>query len=130
MKNFLESFIYNYGIKASIVIQTYKEAYRECKFVSKENDLNFLKETMIEILECEFKPCSHVFIESREPSFPKFLESLIDEDIELTQEELLSTNFTPDQKPQNGGEKNNHKLKVSMLGFDDSEEEENKEELV
>ena len=129
MKNFIESFIYNYGIKASLVKQAYREAYRECKFVSKENDLDFIKETMVEILECEFKPCSHMFIESNELSFPIFLESLIDENIELTQEELLSTNFSSDQKPQSGGEKNNHKLKVSMLGFDDSEEE-NKEELV
>lgn len=130
MKNFIELFILENGFPASIVKKTYITAYKESKQLAKENDLNFIKETMEILLEINNNNCAYRFLESNFLNFNEFINSLFDEDTIITKEELLSTNFTPDQKPQNGGEKNNHKFKVSMLGFDNSDEEENKEALV
>ena len=130
MKSFIESFILENGFPASIVKKTYIAAYKESKQLSKENDLNFIKETMEILLEINNNNCAYRFLESNFINFNEFINNLFDEEINITKEELLSTNFTPDQKPQNGGEKNNHKLKVSMLGFDDSEEKENIDEKI
>jgi hypothetical protein len=118
IQDFLETFIYESGIKASIVKQTYREAYKECRHLNKENDLNFIRETMEIILDMkESKTCAEKFIVSKYKSFDKFIEDLIDCDLN---EDVLSTGFAVSDKPEIGPN-----AKPVTIGLDD--EEENKE---
>jgi hypothetical protein len=121
VQDFLETFVYESGIKASIIKQVYKDAYNESKFLNKENDLSFIKETMETILDITegSKTCAEKFILSKYISFDKYVEDLIDCDLT---EDLMSTSFSPSVKPEVGPD-----AKVLDVGPSDEDTEENKE---
>lgn len=120
LQDFLETFVYESGIKASIVKQAYKDAYKECKHLNKENDLNFIRETMETILDMkESKTCAEKFMTSKYTNFEKYIEDLIDCPLD---EDVLSTGFAISDKPEVGPN-----AKPLDIGPSDEDTDENKE---
>ena len=118
LQEFIITFTYEAGIKASIIKQTYLEAYKECKSLSKENDLVFIKETMRILLDIKegSKTCAEKFMLSGYSNFDKFMEDLIDCDLD---EELLSTSFPTSVKPEGP-------FRKVSIDLEDRDTEENK----
>lgn len=111
--NFLKSFVYFYGIKASKVNKVYKEVLDQAYSLGQENSLDFVSETMKVLIDADPALCTKHFVESDFNNFDDFIESLFDET-------LISTNFSPSERP----ETYTHKQKSVTLDFLDDEEEE------
>lgn len=129
MYNFLSSFIYETGFKASEVKKAYVQAYNECKHLAKENDLDYIKETMEVILDIgDRKTCAERFMKSGYTSFEKFVEELIDEDIQLTQEDVLSTGFAIGTIPEVGPEA--QPITIGLDGEDENKKNERDRDII
>jgi len=119
--NFLEDCILEWGIKASIINKTYKEALYEANHFNKKHDLSYIKECMSIILDRGHSLFVDKFIESKHYNLKKFIEELYDEPVS---EEIMSTDFAPDSKPQGG-----HKYYTDMelVVSDENQDENNRE---
>lgn len=118
-KNFLEDCILEWGIPASKINKAYKESLYEAKHFNKHNDIDYLKETMSIILNRQNKLFLDSFMKCGHYNLKEFIDSLYDENIE-------STDFTSDQKPEKSG----HKFYTNGMDdvlVDDNQEENNKE---
>ena len=117
IKTFLENFIFNYGIKASIVNKTYSQALYESSHFDKMRDLDYIKEIMISLLDLKDRKFVDNFIDNSKGSLSEFMDALMDE-------EIMSTDFAPNQKPENG----NHQMHTQMYNIEDEEQEKNNAE--
>jgi hypothetical protein len=118
-KNFLEDCILEWGIPASKINKAYKESLYEAKHFNKHNDIDYLKETISIILNRQNKLFLDSFMKCGHYNLKEFIDSLYDENIE-------STDFTSDQKPEKSG----HKFYTNGMDdvlVDDNQEENNKE---
>ena len=114
-KNFLEDCILEWGYKAAEINKAYRESMYEAKYLSLEANIEFIKETMSVILERDNKKFIDKFMESKNYDLKLFIESLYDEDV-------ISTDFSPDQRPENAGHK------YYTKGIDDVVSDENQDE--
>jgi hypothetical protein len=118
-KNFLEDCILEWGIPASKINKAYKESLYESSHFNKHNDIDYLNETMSTILDRQDKLFLDSFMKCGHYDLKEFIDSLYDENIE-------STDFTSDQKPEKSG----HKFYTNGMDdvlVDDNQEENNKE---
>jgi hypothetical protein len=90
---YLEHCVYNWGIKSSVVNKTFLHCIKEADYLGQKNNSSFIKEMMFDILCSDNKLCAERFIESKEPDFQKFIDSLMDE-------EIVSTDFSPEVRPE------------------------------
>jgi hypothetical protein len=117
MNRYLETIIYNWGIKASVVNKTYLECKKEASYLGQENNIPYIREMMYDILCEDKKLCTDRFIESKCESFQKFIEDLIDEEVIEIEEDVVSTGFATSVKPEVGPE-----AKPLTIGLDDEDE--------
>ena len=118
-KNFLEDCILEWGIPASKINKAYKESLYEAKHFNRQNDIEYIKETMSIILDRQDKLFLDSFMKCGHYDLKEFIDRLYDENIE-------STDFTSDQKPEKSG----HKFYTNGMDdvlVDDNQEENNKE---
>jgi hypothetical protein len=118
-KNFLEDCMLEWGIPASKINKAYKESLYESSHFNKHNDIDYLKETMSTILDRQDKLFLDSFMKCGHYNLKEFIDSLYDENIE-------STDFSSDQKPEKSG----HKFYTNGMDdvlVDDNQEENNKE---
>ena len=121
-KTFLEDFIFNFGIKASIVNKTYTQALYESSHFDKMQDFDYIKEIMISLLDLKDRKFVDNFILNSKGSLSEFIDTLMDE--EIVSEDMMSTDFAPNQKPENG----NHQMHTQMYNIEDEEQEKNNAE--
>lgn len=118
-KNFLEDCMLEWGIPASKINKAYKESLYESSHFNKHNDIDYLKETMSTILDRQDKLFLDSFMKCGHYNFKEFIDSLYDENIE-------STDFASDQKPEKSG----HKFYTNGMDdvlVDENQDENNKE---
>lgn len=118
-KNFLEDCVLEWGIPISKINKAYKESIYEAKHFNKHNDIDYLKETMSIILDRQDKLFLDSFMKCGHYNLKEFIDSLYDENIE-------STDFSSNQKPEKSG----HKFYTNGMDdvlVDDNQEENNKE---
>jgi hypothetical protein len=122
-KNFLEECVLEWGIPASKINKIYKDSLYEAKHLGQELNIEFIKEIMSTILDRKETLFVDQFIKSKKYDLKEFLESLYDEEIIEVLEDIVSTDFSPNQRPENAG----HKMSVTGLDIDvsDDEQEEN-----
>ena len=123
MNHFLLDRVLEWGIKASEVNKAYKDADYEASHFGKENDSEYIQETMSTILDREDKLFVDNFIKSKELNLSKFIEDLFDEPII---EDMMSTDFASNQRPEDGGHKF-YTHGIEDIVSDENQDENNKE---
>jgi hypothetical protein len=122
-KNFLEDCMLEWGIPASKINKAYKESLYEAKHFNKQNDIEYIKETMSIILDRQDKLFLDSFMKCGHYNLKEFIDSLYDDKITET---IESTDFASDQKPEKSGHKYYTNGMDDVL-VDDNQEENNKE---
>jgi len=118
MQSFLEDLVLEWGIKASLINKAFKDALYEAEQLGQIANKSFIKKIMSIVLERNNKVFIDRFCECKHYDLKKFIEDLFDED-------LMSTDFSSDQRPENMG----HKYYTAMhdITTDNNQEENNKE---